>query len=88
MLRRLTRRAVSAARRRGIGRFAVTGGETAAVLARALKVRRWRIVGEIDRGVPLAASVGTKQRSWWVTKPGGFGREDVWKKAIKLLGKT
>jgi uncharacterized protein YgbK (DUF1537 family) len=88
VLQRLARRAARAARKWKARRFAVTGGETAAALARKLGVRRWTLLGEVERGVPLAASVGTRERSWWVTKPGGFGREDIWIRAIRLLQKT
>ncbi len=88
VLRSLIRKAVREARRYGIRRFAVTGGETAAALAGALNVRRWRVTAEVDRGVPLTVSSGVRDQSWWVTKPGGFGREGVWKRAIHLLAKT
>ena len=88
VLRDLARRAGREARAWKAKRFAVTGGETAAALARAVGVRRWTLVGEVERGVPLAASAGTRERSWWVTKPGGYGREDAWIRAIRLLQKT
>jgi uncharacterized protein YgbK (DUF1537 family) len=84
-LKDLLRRSVEAARRRDARRFAVTGGETAAGLAKALGVDRWRVAGEVDRGVPLMRSLGGGPRTWWVVKPGGFGREDVWKQAIRSL---
>jgi uncharacterized protein YgbK (DUF1537 family) len=87
VVRMLVRRAVATARRRGITRFAVTGGETSVVLARALGVRGWRPVGVVDQGIPLMRSVGATENTFWVTKPGGFGREDVWTKAVTMLKK-
>lgn len=87
VLRDVVKRAGAAARRFKIRRFAVTGGETAAALARALKVRRWRVAAEWDRGAPLMSSEGTAFRTWWVVKPGGFGREDLWTRVIGRLGR-
>jgi uncharacterized protein YgbK (DUF1537 family) len=88
VLRSVTGRALAAVRGWDRLRVAVTGGETAASLARAAGVGRWRVVEEVERGVPLLASVGDRRTSWWVMKPGGFGQEDLWTRAIKLLSRT
>lgn len=85
VLSRLVRRAKSLVGCSGVRCFAVTGGETAAALARALKTRRWRILEEAGRGMPLMASIGGTSRTRWLIKPGGFGREDAWTRAIKRL---
>jgi uncharacterized protein YgbK (DUF1537 family) len=84
----VVRRAAAAARKNGARRFAVTGGQTAAALAAALRVRRWRVLSEVERGVPLLSSVGPGARTWWVVKPGGFGKENAWKRAIQCLART
>jgi uncharacterized protein YgbK (DUF1537 family) len=88
VLKDLTARALSVWRRSGIRRVAVTGGATASALARAVGVARWTVAGEVALGTPLLVSVGKGPRSWWVIKPGGFGQEDVWTRAIRRLSRT
>jgi D-threonate/D-erythronate kinase len=88
VLSALARRAAAAARERGFRRFAVTGGDTAAALARRLGVRRWRVARGLEEGIPLLVSSAGNDRSWWVTKPGGFGTEDVWKRTLRQLART
>lgn len=64
-------------------RWVVTGGETAFGLIQSWHQPRWRVAGRVDTGVPLCRSVGGPRREL-VMKPGGFGKKDVFWKALTL----
>lgn len=82
ILRRLMRRARAAAK--GFQRFVATGGETARALCDSLRARRWRVAGRVATGVPVLVSLD-RPGLWLVTKPGGFGADDILVKSVKRL---
>jgi uncharacterized protein YgbK (DUF1537 family) len=63
---------------------AATGGETARAVATALGVSALAIDAELAPGlVRSRPEAGPPGLQWIVTKPGGFGGDDVW---VRLLG--
>jgi uncharacterized protein YgbK (DUF1537 family) len=78
--------AVAEARRRGAAAFVATGGETAALLLRAMGASALEIDRELLPGIPLCRMadgpwIGTPL----VTKAGGFGERDTLARAIGVL---
>ncbi len=59
-----------------IGALVSTGGETARAVLQAFGTNGLQLVGEIELGVPLAVTRGTRQFPV-VTKAGAFGRPDT-----------
>jgi uncharacterized protein YgbK (DUF1537 family) len=84
VLRRLVEESCALETAHRIRRWVVTGGETAFALARFWNECRWRVVGTIERGIPLCRSVGRRPR-FLVLKPGGFGSADALVKAVRFL---
>ena len=69
---------------RGVGRLVVAGGETAGAVVTRLGVRRLRIGGEIDPGVPWTISEGDVALHL-ALKSGNFGARDFFLKAFQML---
>jgi uncharacterized protein YgbK (DUF1537 family) len=70
---------------RGARRIVVAGGETAGAVAQRLGVRRLRIGGEIDPGVPWTYATGDGEPLLLALKSGNFGAADFFVKAFRLL---
>ncbi|WP_400246818.1 four-carbon acid sugar kinase family protein [Niallia sp. JL1B1071] len=65
--------------------LALTGGDTAKAVCRALGVTEMELYLEIEPGLPFG-KIRTKNNSYWaVTKAGGFGEEESLIKAIEFL---
>jgi uncharacterized protein YgbK (DUF1537 family) len=65
----------------GVRRVLVTGGETARALCDAVGVPMLRVLGDIEPGLVLAGS-----GDWlFAIKPGGFGSESSWVRALDAL---
>jgi uncharacterized protein YgbK (DUF1537 family) len=76
----------AAARERGVGAFVVTGGETAALLLRALETTSLEIDRELLPGIPLSGLAdGRMAGTPLVTKAGGFGEPDALVRAVEGL---
>jgi 4-hydroxythreonine-4-phosphate dehydrogenase len=70
--------------RRHVGGLLLTGGDTATGMLRALDCRGLDLVGEVEPGVVLASTAGT--RAWPViTKSGSFGQADTLANALRTL---
>jgi 4-hydroxythreonine-4-phosphate dehydrogenase len=70
--------------RRHVGALLLTGGDTATGMLRALDCHGLDLVGEIEPGVVLASTAGT--RAWpVVTKSGSFGHADTLANALRTL---
>ncbi len=66
----------------------VTGGDTAMALLDVLCTQSLEIVGEVEPFVPIGIVRGGKWEGMVIiTKTGGFGREDVFLKALDYLDK-
>jgi D-threonate/D-erythronate kinase len=75
-----------AARERGVAAFVATGGETAALLLRALGVSALEIDRELLPGIPLCRMAdGLCASTPLVTKAGGFGEPDALVGAISVV---
>jgi D-threonate/D-erythronate kinase len=73
-------------RRFGFRRFVAAGGETALGLCRLWNVFRWRPAGKVATGVALCVPAApTKKVRALVSKPGGFGEDDILWKCIRAL---
>lgn len=83
ILNNMVRSAVDAVRRDDVRRLVLTGGETAWAVCARLGWRRWRIVGRLERGIPLLQDPVGRVRM--VMKPGGFGCDDVLVRAVRRL---
>jgi uncharacterized protein YgbK (DUF1537 family) len=70
---------------RGVRRMVVAGGETAGAVVTRLGVRRLRIGGEIDPGVPWTFASGAGDDLLLALKSGNFGATDFFLKAFQLL---
>lgn len=83
----LVRQADFLMRKFRIRRFVVTGGETAAALCGLWNLRRWKIESSLDTGVPLCRPIGKRRAADWrmVVKPGGFGKVDIFVKAVQYV---
>ncbi|MGC1408854.1 MAG: 3-oxo-tetronate kinase [Acetobacteraceae bacterium] len=72
---------------RGVRRLVVAGGETAGAVVSRLGVRRLRIGGEIDPGVPWTYAEGAATPLLLALKSGNFGARDFFIKAFEVLGR-
>jgi 3-dehydrotetronate 4-kinase len=70
---------------RGVRRIVVAGGETAGAVVTRLGVRRLRIGGEIDPGVPWTYAWGSGADLLLALKSGNFGATDFFLKAFQML---
>ena len=70
---------------RGVRRLVVAGGETAGAVVSRLGVRRLRIGGEIDPGVPWTYAEGGATPLLLALKSGNFGARDFFIKAFEIL---
>ena len=70
---------------RGVRRLVVAGGETAGAVVSRLGVRRLRIGGEIDPGVPWTYAEGGATPLLLALKSGNFGARDFFIKAFEAL---
>jgi uncharacterized protein YgbK (DUF1537 family) len=70
------------AKRFGVRRFVVAGGETSGAVVQALDVKLLKIGAQIDPGVPWTESL---QGFALALKSGNFGAEDFFTKALDLL---
>jgi uncharacterized protein YgbK (DUF1537 family) len=70
---------------RGVRRLIVAGGETAGAVVSRLGVRRLRIGGEIDPGVPWTYAEGGVTPLLLALKSGNFGARDFFIKAFEAL---
>jgi 3-dehydrotetronate 4-kinase len=70
---------------RGVRRLVVAGGETAGAVVSRLGVRRLRIGGEIDPGVPWTYAEGGETPLLLALKSGNFGARDFFIKAFEVL---
>lgn len=84
VLRRLVQRARQMQQRLGLRHWVVTGGETAFALARRWGARRWRVVGQVERGIPVCVSLGANPHHV-ILKPGGFGSVNALVRAVRVL---
>jgi hypothetical protein len=76
---------VAEARERGVAGFAATGGETAALLLRAMGAGAVRIDRELLPGIPLCRIAdGAWAGTPLITKAGGFGAPDALARAVAL----
>ena len=83
-LEAIVRVACGAIAETGVRRVLVTGGETARSLCDALGVRMLRVLGDIEPGLVLAGA-----GDWlFAIKPGGFGSESSWVRALDALSGT
>lgn len=64
--------------------LALTGGDTAAAVARGLGASGIELLGEVEAGVPVGRLIGPRPYPV-VTKAGGFGGRDTLKDALKVL---
>ena len=64
-----------AARHPGCAAYVLTGGETARAVLGARRIRAFRLLGEVERGVPFGVS--SPPRVLVCTKAGGFGGPDT-----------
>jgi 3-dehydrotetronate 4-kinase len=69
----------------GVRRLVVAGGETAGAVVSRLGVRRLRIGGEIDPGVPWTYAEGGETPLLLALKSGNFGARDFFIKAFEVL---
>jgi D-threonate/D-erythronate kinase len=63
----------------------VTGGETAACIARELQVDSVAVVGEVEAGIALCVARSPLGDMPWVTKAGGFGGIDVFARCVDAI---
>lgn len=75
-----------AARRMGVRRFVVAGGETSGAVAKALKISRLNIGVEIAPGVPWCFAKSGVHGVAITLKSGNFGQEDFFTQALSVLG--
>ena len=68
---------------RGVRRMVIAGGETSGAVATRLGVRRLRIGGEIDPGVPWTLAQGSGVDMALALKSGNFGTPDFFLKAFQ-----
>ena len=74
------------ARARGVGAFVATGGETAALLLRAIGAGALEIDRELLPGIPLCRILdGPWAGTPLATKAGGFGQTDALARAVAVL---
>jgi uncharacterized protein YgbK (DUF1537 family) len=84
VLAALTRAAVIVASETGARRVMATGGETARALCDAWGISALRVLGDVEPGLVMAFADG-----WLMAiKPGGFGNETTWVKAVDALSAT
>ncbi len=69
----------------GIGGIYATGGETARVVAEALKFTEFEVRGQLEPGVVTAVARGAGFACRTVIKPGGFGSDDIMARAWRFL---
>jgi uncharacterized protein YgbK (DUF1537 family) len=69
----------------GVRRMVVAGGETSGAVVSRLGVRRLRIGGEIDPGVPWTLAEGVGEPLLLALKSGNFGASDFFLKAFQVL---
>lgn len=70
----------------GVASLVLTGGDTAAMVLRALGAESIEVLGEVVAGVPWGrVSGGLADGRFVVTKSGGFGDEMALVEAVKFL---
>lgn len=67
-----------------IKRLFLTGGDTAKRVCDSMEIAEFRLIDEVEVGVPLGMLVD-KEEIITVTKAGGFGSEQVLLKSLKVL---
>jgi uncharacterized protein YgbK (DUF1537 family) len=70
----------------GVRRLIVAGGETSGAVVQRLGVRRLKIGGEIDPGVPWTYAEGSGPALLLALKSGNFGAPDFFLKAFAMAG--
>ena len=73
---------------RGVRRMVVAGGETSGAVVARLGVRRLRVGGEIDTGVPWTLAEGSGPLMLLALKSGNFGGRDFFMQAFERLPDT
>ncbi|MGG4142397.1 four-carbon acid sugar kinase family protein [Paenibacillus algorifonticola] len=68
----------------GLNRLILTGGDTAKQFCSFAGMEKFRLLGEVETGVPIGLFSGAKE-VYGVTKAGGFGSEDVFVRTLHLL---
>ena len=71
--------------RGGVSRVFVTGGETAFALCRELDVSALMFRAEVEPGLTLSTAAIAGGSMLYAVKPGGFGDEDTWVRALRAL---
>lgn len=72
--------------RNGLQHLFLTGGDTAHQVFQRLNLHEFRLLAEVENGIPLGKLSG-EQDIFAVTKAGNFGSEAVMEKAVlKLQG--
>ena len=66
--------------------FVMTGGDTAVHACKALNAITFKIIKEVEAGIPLSQiAEGSEVGKYIVTKAGAFGTQDAFVKAVDLL---
>lgn len=79
----LARMAVSVAD--GVGALIASGGETARAVFESLGVRRLRLLGELEKGIPVSMTENWNRQMPVITKAGDFGGADALLKCSQFL---
>lgn len=79
----LARMAASAAS--GIGALVASGGETARAVFNELGIVRLRLLGELEKGIPLSVTENWSRALPVITKAGDFGGTDALLKCARFL---
>jgi D-threonate/D-erythronate kinase len=70
---------------RGVGALVASGGETARAVFEALGVTRLRLLGELERGIPISIVKNWNRQLPVITKAGDFGGPDALLKCSQFL---
>lgn len=68
-----------------VGALVVTGGETARAVFEAWGVRRLRLIGEVEAGLPFSVTAGWSREIPVLTKAGGFGGRESLLRCLEFL---
>lgn len=68
----------------GISRLFLTGGDTAKRVCDSMGIAEFRLIDEVEMGVPLGVLLYEREIIT-ITKAGGFGSEEVLLKSLKIL---
>jgi uncharacterized protein YgbK (DUF1537 family) len=69
----------------GIGALISAGGETARAVLQSWGVDRLRLLGELQRGIPISMTENWKRQMPVITKAGDFGGSDALRKCSQFL---